>query len=139
MYEHTCIYFYELLCSTHTYSERGGGTSGGEGGREEVHLSASALEQLNGGGGGSQAAFESPGSARGTAIVEKLMLEIQSLLLGCGSKAGHGRSHCSLIQSKLKPSLPWQTQPFPLRQIEMNPRYFSGSAQLRRVRHCVHG
>lgn len=60
-----------------------------EGGREEVHLSASALEQLNRGGCGSQAVFESPGSELGTAIVEKLMLEIQSLLLGCGSKAEH--------------------------------------------------
>lgn len=55
----------------HTYIlKRGGGTAGGEEGREEIHLSASALEQLNLGGGGSQAASE-PDSERGTAVVEK--------------------------------------------------------------------
>lgn len=143
-YPHVCMNTHVFTCMnvyvcTHTYSETGGGTAGGERGREEVHLSASALEQLNRGGCGSQAAFESPGSELGTAVVEKLMLEIQSLLLGCGSKAGHERSRCSLIQSKLKSSLPWQTQPFPLRQTEANQCYFSGSAQLRRECHCVQG
>lgn len=71
----------------------------GEGGRKEVQLSSSAPELLNRGGGGSQAASE-PGSERGTAIVEKLILEIHC--------CWHGRSGCSLIQSKLKSSLPWQ-------------------------------
>lgn len=135
MYEYTCIHLYERLCM-HTYILREGRRNSRRGKREGR---GSFISQLNRGGCGSQAAFESLGPELGTAVVEKLMLEIQSLLLGCGSKAGHGRSRCSLIQSKLKSSLPWQTQPFPLRQTKANQCYFSGSAQLRRECHCVHG
>lgn len=89
MYEHPCIHLYERLCM-HTYilREEREEQKEGEGGRKEVQLSASAPEQLNRGGGGSQAASE-PGSERGTAVVEKLILEIHCCW-GVAARQGTG-------------------------------------------------
>ena len=92
MYEHTCIHLYERLCM-HTYILREGRRNSRrrrrEGGGSFISQSSRTVESGRLWQPGSQAAFESPGSELGTAVVEKLMLEIQSLLLGCGSKAGH--------------------------------------------------
>lgn len=65
-----------------------------EKGKRGLFFSQGFLEQLNGEVVAGRQAFENPGSELGIAIVEKFMLQIQSLLLRHGSKAGHRRSCC---------------------------------------------